>query len=196
MIHSAGQVAQIVKSIQEFGWTNPLLIDEHNVIIAGHGRLLAAQELEFEVAPCIVLTGLTENQKKSYRIADNKIPLNASWDDEMLASELAALSAEDFELDTLGFSSEEIDKLLPDLDSDDGDEKEAANAGGRMEIPFEKDEARSGVGISYVQFDGNKIPLTQDEKEQLSKLLKAYVEENGTHFGFITWLVEGDHASS
>lgn len=82
--HSAEQVAQIAASIREFGFTNPLLIDEQGGIIAGHGRLLAAQKLGFDEVPAITLHGLSDAQKKAYVIADNKLALNAGWDDEML----------------------------------------------------------------------------------------------------------------
>ena len=85
--HSEEQVNQIVASINEFGFTNPLLIDEKDSIIAGHGRLLASKKLGMEEVPCIVLKGLTEAQKKAYIIADNKMALNAGWDDELLKIE-------------------------------------------------------------------------------------------------------------
>lgn len=89
--HSEEQVNQIVASINEFGFTNPLLIDEKDNIIAGHGRLLASKKLKMEKVPCIVLSGLTEAQKKAYIIADNKMALNAGWDEELLKIELENL---------------------------------------------------------------------------------------------------------
>lgn len=89
--HSDEQVNQIVASINEFGFTNPLLIDEKDNIIAGHGRLLSSKKLKMEEVPCIVLSGLTEAQKKAYIIADNKMALNAGWDDELLKIELENL---------------------------------------------------------------------------------------------------------
>ncbi|EEA0429944.1 nuclease, partial [Salmonella enterica subsp. enterica serovar Typhimurium] len=94
--HSAEQVDQVIASIQEYGWTNPILIDENNVVIAGHGRIEAATRLEMVDVPCIVLSGLTENQKKAYRIADNRIPLNAGWDEALLSEELAELASDEF----------------------------------------------------------------------------------------------------
>lgn len=101
--HSESQVAQIAASIQEYGWTNPILIDEDGVIIAGHGRYAAAQLLAFDEVPCITLVGLTDMQRRAYRIADNKLPLNAGWNDELLAVELADLQDADFDLSLTGF---------------------------------------------------------------------------------------------
>jgi ParB-like chromosome segregation protein Spo0J len=85
--HTDEQVAQIAASIREFGWTNPVLLDEQDGIIAGHGRVLAARKLGAPTVPCIVLDGLTEAQKRAYVIADNKLALNAGWDEELLAIE-------------------------------------------------------------------------------------------------------------
>lgn len=110
--HSQEQVAQIVASIREFGWTNPVLIDERGEIIAGHGRVLAARELGMGDVPCIVLAGLTDAQKRAYVIADNKLALNAGWDDDMLRLELAELQGLDFDLGLIGFGSDELDLLL------------------------------------------------------------------------------------
>ena len=86
--HSGKQISQIEASIREFGFTNPLLIDEHGGIIAGHGRLAAATNLKLESVPCIMLSGLTDAQKRAYVIADNKLALNAGWDEALLAAEL------------------------------------------------------------------------------------------------------------
>ncbi len=110
--HSDAQVAQIAASIKEFGFTNPVLIDETGSIIAGHGRVMAARKLAIADVPSIRLTHLTDAQKKAYVIADNKLALNAGWDDEMLAVELTDLKDMDFNLDLTGFSAEEIDTLL------------------------------------------------------------------------------------
>jgi ParB-like chromosome segregation protein Spo0J len=103
--HSPEQVAQLVASIKEFGWTNPVLIDEHGGVIAGHGRIMAARELGMEEVPCIVLAGLTEAQKKAYIIADNKLGLNAGWDEEMLRLEMEDLQGLDFRLELTGFAN-------------------------------------------------------------------------------------------
>jgi len=110
--HDDAQVAQIAASIREFGFTNPVLIDEANGIIAGHGRVLAARKLKLSEVPCIRLSHLSESQKRAYVIADNKLALNAGWDEVMLKLELADLKALDFDLDLTGFSADEIDALL------------------------------------------------------------------------------------
>lgn len=112
--HSDEQVAQIAASIKEFGFTNPILTDGANGIIAGHGRLQAARKLGLTEVPTIPLIGLTEAQKRAYVIADNKLALNAGWDSELLASEIAGLSADDFDLSLLGFSEDELAALLAD----------------------------------------------------------------------------------
>lgn len=109
--HSDAQVAQIASSIKEFGFTNPVLVDEQGGIIAGHGRVLAAQKLNYAEVPAIVLSHLTETQKRAYVIADNKLALNAGWDDEMLRLEFAELSEAGFDLELTGFSLEEIEGL-------------------------------------------------------------------------------------
>ena len=110
--HNNEQVDQICASINEYGFTNPILIDEKNSIIAGHGRLLAAKKLKMKEVPCIVLCGLTEAQKKAYIIADNKLALNAGWNDELLKIEFENLKELDFDLNLTGFSADEIDEIL------------------------------------------------------------------------------------
>lgn len=110
--HSDEQVAQIAASIREFGFTNPVLVDKDNSIIAGHGRVMAARKLGIADVPCIRLEHLTETQKRAYIIADNKLALNSGWDDEMLKVEFAQLTDEGFDLDLIGFSAEELDALM------------------------------------------------------------------------------------
>ena len=110
--HSQEQVAQIAASIREFGFTNPVLIDAQDGIIAGHGRVLAAMKLSLDSVPCILLEHLTEIQKRAYIIADNKLALNAEWDEEMLALEIQGLKEEDFNIDLLGFDEKELKRML------------------------------------------------------------------------------------
>ena len=117
--HSEEQVAQIAASIAEFGFVNPILVDKQHGIIAGHGRLLAAQRLGLAEVPVIALAHLSETQKRALVIADNRIALNAGWDEEMLRLELVELQAEDFNLDIIGFSDDELDKLLTPI-TDEG----------------------------------------------------------------------------
>ena len=113
--HSDEQVAQIAASIKEFGFTNPVLIDGDNGIIAGHGRVLAARKLGIGEVPCITLDYLTDAQKRAYVIADNKLALNAGWDEEMLRVEFAELEGLGFDLELTGFSLDEIGALEPDV---------------------------------------------------------------------------------
>ena len=113
--HSAEQVEQIARSMREFGFTNPILIDEQDRIIAGHGRLQAAQALRLAEVPVIILAGLTEAQRRALILADNKIALNSGWDLKLLSEELADLKLEGFDLTLTGFSLEEIDAMTPDV---------------------------------------------------------------------------------
>lgn len=122
--HSPEQVAQLVESIKQFGWTNPVLIDEKGEIIAGHGRVMAAEVLKMDSVPVIVLSGLKEDQKKAYRPADNRLPLNAGWDEELLRMELSELINADFDISLTGFSPTEIDELLMEVLPGTGTEEE------------------------------------------------------------------------
>jgi ParB-like chromosome segregation protein Spo0J len=110
--HSDEQVAQIMASIREFGFCNPVLIDAAGTIIAGHGRVMAATRMKLETVPCLRLSHLTEAQRRAYVIADNKLALNATWDSEMLSVELADLNLKGFDLSFLGFADYELDPLL------------------------------------------------------------------------------------
>ena len=116
--HSDAQVAQIAASIREFGFTNPVLIDGEGGIIAGHGRVMAARKLGLADVPCIRLAHLSEAQRRAYIIADNKLALNAGWDEQMLALEFNELGDLGFDLELTGFDSNELDELLADLDGE------------------------------------------------------------------------------
>ena len=115
--HSEEQTTQIASSISEFGFTNPVLIDENDNLIAGHGRLLAANKLGIEEVPAIILDGLTKAQKKAYVIADNQLALNSGWDLDTLRLEIETLEELDFDLTLLGFDDDVIEKLL-DIDAE------------------------------------------------------------------------------
>ena len=123
--HTDEQVAQVAASIKEFGFLNPVIISEDNTILAGHARVLAARKLGLDKVPCIKAENLTEAQKRAYIIADNKLSLNAGWDEELLAVEISDLQAESFDLSILGFDEKELDKLLSpsgeDITDDDFD---------------------------------------------------------------------------
>lgn len=109
--HSDEQVNQIAASIKEFGFTNPVIIDEDDGIIAGHGRVMAAQKLKVKDVPCIQVEGWSDAQKKAYILADNKLALNAGWDDDLLKIELKDLEAMDFDLSLIGFDDSELKDL-------------------------------------------------------------------------------------
>ena len=138
--HSDDQIGQIASSIKEFGFTNPILIDADNQIIAGHGRLMAANRLQMKEVPCIRLSHLTESQKRAYVIADNKLALNAGWDDELLALEIKDLQDLDFDVSLLGFSDDEISKIFNDA----MEEKEGLTEDD--EVPETPKEAISKIG--------------------------------------------------
>ena len=121
--HTKKQILQIVKSIQEFGFTNPILVDKNNIVIAGHGRLEAAKLLNMTHVPTICLGELSEYQIRAYIIADNKLAENAGWDAELLGLELQYLSKLeiDFDISVIGFETAEIDVLIGDLDTPEGE---------------------------------------------------------------------------
>lgn len=116
--HSEEQIAKVAASLKEFGFTNPILIDADNVIIAGHCRLAAAQRLELATVPVIRLEHLTEAQKRAYVIADNRLALDSDWDYEMLASELRGITEDfaDYDLSTTGFEAAELAAMLTEPD--------------------------------------------------------------------------------
>ncbi|CAG9243777.1 Rac prophage; ParB-like nuclease domain-containing protein YnaK (modular protein) [Burkholderia diffusa] len=114
--HSEQQVEAIAASMREFGWTIPVLVDESGELIAGHGRVAAARVLGLADAPVIVAQGWSDAQKRAYRIADNKLTINAGWDSALLSAELSALSGEGFDADLLGFSADDMARLTDDTD--------------------------------------------------------------------------------
>jgi len=139
--HSDAQVAQIAASIQEFGWTNPILIDGENGIIAGHGRLLAARKLGQDKVPVIELAHMTDAQKRAYVIADNQLAMNAGWDTSMLTLELGDLQAEGFDLDLLGFDAAELEKLMQPEQVEGLTDEDA--------VPDAPDEPKTKLGDIY-----------------------------------------------
>lgn len=163
--HSEEQVAQIAGSIKEFGWTSPILIDGDNGLIAGHGRIQAAKLLGLSEVPAIQLKDLTEAQKKALILADNKLALNAGWDNDLLKIELETLKEMDYGLELIGFSTEEINVIFNGWQSDiDVLDKNGENLDGIMSsLKFkvsqeEKDfavetitNALNSAGIEYEQ---------------------------------------------
>ena len=138
--HSDDQIEQIANSIKEFGFNNPILVDEKKGIIAGHGRFEAAVRLGFVHVPIVKLSHLTEAQKQAYIIADNKIAENAEWDFELLADELIEISEADIDVSSLGFSDDEILDLLPDLGSEGDGKKKDSKSKNLGEVELTEDE--------------------------------------------------------
>lgn len=177
--HSDEQVAQIAASIREFGFNNPVLIDEQSSIIAGHGRVLAARKLELDTVPCIRLNHLSSTQRRAYIIADNKIAMNAGWDEELLALEVAELTEFGVNMDLLGFDISELNFAEIDysvLEDEDVDKQLSDMANGvrkAIQIEFEPDhydeafelvkfwrEEKAYVGmmlINYLKAEKNKL---------------------------------------
>ena len=162
--HSDKQVAQIAASIKEFGWTNPILVDGDNGIIAGHGRLMAARKLGMTEVPTIELSDLSESQKKAYVIADNNLALNADWDEALLKIELENLKDLSFDLDILAFDDEFLTNLL------DEEEDEENMYTQKVDIPtYEPSEIKPNVKDLYD--DSKAFDLI--EKIKASKLPQA-----------------------
>jgi ParB-like chromosome segregation protein Spo0J len=164
--HSDEQISQVASSIKEFGFTNPILIDDNNGIIAGHGRLLASQKLKLEEVPCIVLDGLSEAQRKAYVIADNKLALNAGWDVDLLKIELQEIDDSDIDVLLTGFDAlpdvgDDIDYSLLD-EEDDEDVKDGVRKSIMIDFDLEHyDEAyelvkwwrAEGAYVGYMVMD-------------------------------------------
>ena len=142
--HSEAQVDQIAASMVEFGWTNPILVDENAGILAGHGRLLAARKLGLTEVPVIRFEHLSEAQKRAYLIADNQLALEAGWDDALLAEELAWLREERFDLDLIGFDASELERLLAIADG------ETASEEAEDDVPEPPEEPVSRPGDLWV----------------------------------------------
>lgn len=139
--HSAEQVAQLARSLDQWGWTNPLLVDEEGELIAGHGRLAAAKLRGLREVPVIVLAGLTEAQRRAYRVADNRLAENAGWDDDKLAAVMKDLRALDFDLSAIGFDDDELAELL---EPDDADTPREGNTDGEAAPPPAPPVSRAG----------------------------------------------------
>lgn len=138
--HTPAQISQIAASIQEFGWTTPILIDGKSIIIAGHARVEAAQKLGIDKVPTIEVSHLTETQKRAYILADNKLAMNAGWDEELLSLEIQELKMEEYPLEIVGFSEVEIDGYLAQAERTTGltDEDEEQVAGEKpISLPLE-----------------------------------------------------------
>jgi hypothetical protein len=176
--HSDAQVAEIAGSIKEFGWTNPVLIDGSDGIIAGHGRVLAARMLKRKTVPCIVLAHLSDAQRRAYMIADNKLALNAGWDDDMLRAELRALAEESFDLTLTGFSADELRDL-----SVDPHHAEGGSAGANGSTP-----ARDLLGLVNVTIEEPRTKCEDGDCFRLTRDGLAHILHVGSVLdGYETW---------
>jgi len=160
--HSEEQITQLVSSIKEFGFTNPILLAPDNSIIAGHGRLQAVKRLGHEEVPCIVVEGLTKTQIKALIIADNQLALNAGWDLEKLSVEIEGLEADKFDLNILGFEDEFLKDLL---------HKENSGLTDEDEIPEVKENAKSKLGDIFVLGNHRLMCGDSTSKDNLKLIL-------------------------
>ncbi len=163
--HSDEQVAQIAASIAEFRWTNPILAGSDGIIIAGHARLLAARKLGMTEVPVIVLDYLTETQRRALVLADNRLALNAGWDEEMLRVELEAIREDDYDLRMIGFTDDELADLLT--------EPEEVQAGNTDDdaVPEEQETAVTAVGDIWLLGDHRLLCGDSTQMEAVEKVL-------------------------
>ena len=162
-------VAAVAASIKEFGFKVPIVIDKDCVIIAGHTRLKAAQQLCMQTVPCIVADDLTQEQIRAFRLADNKVSELASWDFDKLEAELAALEDLAFDMEAFGFEAIAEEEMMSAI-NDEGMERTAAH--------------------EYKMTFGNKtVIMTEEEYEDLLQKFDEYIDEYGVSFGFVRWLL-------
>ena len=162
-------------SIEEYGFTNPILVNEEKVILAGHTRREAAILAGLEKVPYIVVDGLTEAQQKAYRLADNKLSELSIWDEDLLKEELEDLLDEDYDISLTGFSDVDLTDLLKDEEDLEDIEPEE---------PKEKKTT-----LPMLRFGSNSVRITQDELIMLSNRYNEYVEAEPGE-GFVTWLLK------
>lgn len=184
--HDDRQVLQLVASIEEFGWTNPILIDERGEIIAGHGRVLAAEQMGVASVPTITLSGLTDGQKAAYRIADNRLPLNAGWNGELLKLEIEALQDVEFDVGLLGFSDLELGDILG-VEPDDPNEhwvgmpafdQENNNGVRQLIVHFETDaDVALFAQLVQQQITAKTKYIWYPEHKRESTVNKAYISD-------------------
>jgi hypothetical protein len=151
--HSKGQVDKIAASIKEFGFLNPIIVDGENGIIAGHGRVMAAQKLGLDTLPVIEASHLTDAQRRAYVIADNRLALDAGWDDEMLRVEFSELAEAGFDLELTGFDADELDDISTEIEDVPPDQVGRANEHGRLERYLEQDIKMIRLTYSAEEYD-------------------------------------------
>lgn len=172
--HSDEQVNQICSSIKEFGFTSPILIDDSGGIIAGHGRVMAANKLSIDKLPCITLAGLTNAQTKAYVIADNQLPLNAGWDLDKLKLEIENLKELDFDIDVIGFDDDFLKGLIDPIEDPYSDGQKGNMADSFGHPPFSVLDTRKGAWLErkrmWRELIGDNGESREDALEQLGSL--------------------------
>lgn len=175
--NNEGAVEAVAESIKQFGFKVPIIIDSENIIIAGHTRRKAAEMLGLEKVPCVVADDLTPEQIKAFRLADNKTGELASWDFEKLDKELAELSEMELDFSMADFNFDVVDKEVGDLPD---------------ELELNREEIGSKHNAPSLRYGSTVIYLTETEDEMFNDLLKKYLTENGTLYGFVSYLLEGE----
>ena len=171
-IHSEDQIQQLADSIREWGWTVPILIDENQTVLAGHGRLYAAKKLGMDNVPCVIANNWSEDQKKAYIIADNRLAQNGSWDHKLLNEQLAQLS-ESFDINLAGFSNTDIDLLQATVNDVEFELPAVLNE----EIDPEINSINpTKTTDGYVEFS---VVITAEEKTRLIETLNQISKNHG-----------------
>jgi ParB-like chromosome segregation protein Spo0J len=168
-------INDVVMSIKEYGFTNPILVNEDMVILAGHTRREASIIAGLEKVPYIILDGLTEEQQRAYRLADNKLAELALWDEDLLKEELEDLMEKDYDISLTGFTEVDLTGLFKDVPDPEDDEEESP-----------KEEKTT---LPMLRFGSNSVRITQDELVMLSNRYNEYVEAEPGE-GFVTWLLK------
>lgn len=181
--HPKEQIEQIKQSILEFGNNDPIAIDEKNIIIAGHGRYKALKELGYEEVDVIKLEHLNEQQKAAYRLVHNQLTMNTDWDTEKLKEELKKI---DINLYEFAFEESLLDELEEEYEEDFEDIPED------VELEKTKDDGEK-ISVNYLQFDGKKIALTEEELTKLNDKYEFYLEIHKTNFGFVNYLLGSEN---
>jgi hypothetical protein len=179
--HSKAQIAQIVASIEEWGWTTPVLVDEQGVLIAGHGRVMAAKKLGILEIPCMVARGWTEAQIKAYGIADNQLGLNAGWDEALLKVELKDIEALNFDIGKIGFDTEALARMFDVNEPEPAPSRESRGLGEaviQFNIVFD-DDAQQTAWFRFVRVLKQMYP----DEESLGARLALYIAANAPDEG-------------
>lgn len=164
--NNADAIGLVANSIREFGFKVPIIVDVDNVIVAGHTRYLAAQQLGMESVPCIMADDLTPEQVKAFRLADNKVAEVATWDNELLNLELTDLKVLDFEMSDFGFFN--------DLET----------------LPINDEDVETSTTFEHkMKIDNKVVIMTEEEANMLLEKYEKYIEDNGVSYGFVRWLL-------